>query len=70
MIVRQFNSSCVVFQPYHDEYGVAEQAIAVSVDTSGLIVLNQEGREILINRSSVPDLVRVLRELVKKDETK
>ncbi|HRQ59157.1 MAG TPA: hypothetical protein PLN31_17215 [Azoarcus taiwanensis] len=69
MIIRQFSNPRVIFQTPDDEDMVAEQAIAVSCDASGLIVINQEGRELLINRASVPDLVRVLREMSKPRES-
>lgn len=63
MIIRQNNSPRVVFQTPDDADSIAEPAIAASRDANGLIILNQEGRDLIINRASVPELVRVLREL-------
>ena len=45
------------------EIGVAEQAIAGHVDNGDAICLEQEGRIIVLNAESVPDLVRMLKEL-------
>lgn len=66
MIARQHRNPLVVFQTPDDAGGIAEPAIAASHDDMGLIILNQEGREILINRATAPDLVRALRELSKQ----
>lgn len=63
MIARLFNNPHVLFQPFDDEHGIAEQAIAASVDNSGSIVLEQEGRYIVINRASVNELCKLLRTL-------
>ena len=63
MITRLFNHAHVLFPGSDDEHGVSEQAIAASIDNGGLIVLEQEGRQILINRGSVNELCRLLRTL-------
>lgn len=66
MIARQYRNPLVIYQTPDDVGSIAEPAIAASHDDMGLIILNQEGREMLINRASVPDLVRALRELSKQ----
>lgn len=63
MITRLFNHAHVLFQPFDDDHGIAEQAIAGSVDNSGAIVLEQEGRHIVIGRGSVNELCKMLRTL-------
>lgn len=61
MIVRQYRNPLVVFQKPDTDDSLAEPAIAVSTDAGGLIILNQEGRDILINRASLPDLIKALK---------
>lgn len=63
MIVRQFNNPHTLFQKPDEEFGIAEPAIAGSTDSTGLIILSQEGREILVNRASVPELRKLLTKL-------
>ena len=64
MIVRLFNNPRMVVQTSDEEYGVAESAIAVSTDSGGTLVLEQEGRSLCLNRASVPDLIKALKEQV------
>lgn len=66
MITRLFDNAHVLFQPFDDEHGVAEQAIAASVDSAGSIVLDQEGRHIVIDKASVNELCRLLKKLQKE----
>ena len=63
MITKLFNNPHVLSQTADDDFGIAEPAISGSTDASGLIVLGQDGREILVNRKSVPELCRLLRKL-------
>lgn len=63
MITRLFNEACVLFQTSDAEFSAPETAIGASVDSSGIIVLEQEGRHIVINRASVNELCRLLRTL-------
>lgn len=65
MITRLFNNAHVLFQPT-DEHGITEVAIGASVDDGGCIVLEQEGRHIVVNPDSVPELCRLLRKLQKE----
>jgi hypothetical protein len=68
MITRLFNHAHVLFQPFDDDHGVAEQAIAASIDNAGIIVLEQEGHHIVINPESVNELCRLLKKLQKEVE--
>lgn len=62
MIAKLFNNPHVLFQGYSED-GMAEMAIGASVDNSGAIVLEQEGRHIVIDPTSVPELCKLLRKL-------
>lgn len=68
MITKLFNHPHVLHQKPDAEFDIAEQAIGASIDGGGIIVLEQEGRHIVINRKSIPELCRVLRELAKAGE--
>ncbi|AWB79599.1 TPA: hypothetical protein UL939_000550 [Stenotrophomonas maltophilia] len=65
MITKLFNNPHVLFQPT-DENGFNEVAIGASVDGGGMIVLEQEGRHIVISPGAVPELCRLLRQLQKE----
>lgn len=67
MITRLFNNAHILFQRENDDSMVPEAAIGASVDANKIIVLEQEGRHLVINRASVPELCRLLRELAKDD---
>lgn len=47
------------------DFSVPEQPIVCIVDQGGMIVLSQEGRHLLVNPSSVPELLEVLTDLHK-----
>ncbi len=63
MITTQFKNPRVLYQVADDDLGLPEPVIAGSTDASGLIVLSQEGREILLNRASVNEFVKMVRQL-------
>lgn len=65
MITRLFNNPHVLHQTCDYEVSLPEPAIAAHTDASGLIILSQEGRDILINRESVSELCRLLKSLQK-----
>lgn len=52
-----------VIHQERDEDGAMESPICACNDETNLIVLSQEGREIIVHRRTVPDLIKVLREL-------
>lgn len=55
----------VIWQPYVEDSG-QEPALLVQRDSCGLLVINQEGREILIQRETLPALFKQLRRLAPK----
>jgi len=65
MISRLFNNAHVLFQKTNDD-GITEAAIAASVDNGDMVVLEQEGRHIVIDPASVPELCRLLKQLQKE----
>lgn len=56
----------VIWQPYV-EGASQEPALVVQVDAAGLIVLAQEGREILIQPETVPGLIKALKQASKPE---
>lgn len=62
MITTMFNSPRILWQPTTNE-GFTETAIGASVDAGGTIVLEQEGRHIVIDPEAVPELRKLLNEL-------
>jgi len=68
MIHKQFNNAHVLYQQTTDSennFDLPEPAIALCNDSSGLIVMNQEGRDIVINKESVKELIVLLKLLSK-----
>ncbi|MBX9753657.1 MAG: hypothetical protein K2X80_02805 [Pseudomonadaceae bacterium] len=52
----------VIWQPLM-EGGGAEPALLVQRDATGLLVITQEGRDILIQPETLPELIKQLRRL-------
>lgn len=63
MITKLFNHAHVLFQTSDDDGLLAESAIGASIDANGVIVLEQEGRYIVINRASINEMCKLLRKL-------
>ena len=55
----------VIWQPYIDGAG-SEPALLVHSDSGGLLVIQQEGREVLIQRQTLPELIKQLQRLAKE----
>lgn len=55
----------VIWQPYDDDRGPGEPALLVQRDASGLLLITQEGRDVLIQPETLPELFRQLRRLAK-----
>lgn len=55
----------VIWQPYIENRGPGEPALLVQVDACGLLSINQEGREVLIQPETLPELFKHLRRLAK-----
>lgn len=53
----------VIWQPYDDDRGPGEPALLVQVDACGLLTITQEGREVLIQPETLPELFKQLRRL-------
>jgi len=62
MITTLFNNPRVLYQTDEDQ---PNEAIAASIDNGNSIVLEQEGRHIVIDPDSVPELCKMLKELAK-----
>lgn len=58
----------VIWQPHIEDLGPGEPALLVQRDSTGLLSITQEGREVLIQPETLPELVRQLRRLA-ADET-
>lgn len=66
MITTLFKNPRILYQTADDQdHELPEPAIGASNDATGLIVLEQDGRHILVNRASVPELCRLLKDLAK-----
>lgn len=52
----------VIWQPYVDGGG-SEPALLVHSDACGLLVIQQEDRHVLIQRESLPELIKQLKRL-------
>lgn len=53
----------VIWQPYLEDRGPGEPAILVERDATGLLILTQEGRQVLIQPETLPALVKELKRL-------
>lgn len=53
----------VIWQPYIEDRGPGEPAILVERDATGLLILTQEGRQVLIQPEILPALVKELKRL-------
>ena len=69
MITRLFNHAHILFQTGDDAFMIPEPAIGASLDSNNIIVLEQEGRHLVINRATVPELRRLLRDLANRGAT-
>lgn len=52
----------VIWQPFIDDHG-QEPALLLHRDAVGLIIITQEGRDVLIQPETVPELIKQLRRL-------
>lgn len=56
----------VIWQPFIDDRGPGEPALLVQRDASGLLSITQEGREVLIQPETLPELFKQLRRLAQE----
>ncbi|WP_405118799.1 hypothetical protein [Pseudomonas leptonychotis] len=57
----------VIWQPFIEDAGGPEPALLVQRDAGGLLVITQEGREILIQHETLPALFQQLKRLAAED---
>lgn len=60
MVVELLKKPHVLYQKPDGEFDLPEAAITACVDTGGVVVLGQEGREIVINRASAKELAKLI----------
>lgn len=60
----------VIWQPFIEGEGGPESALLVQRDAGGLLVITQEGRELLIQRETLPELIKQLKRLAAEDPKK
>lgn len=66
MVETLFTHPHVLYQTASADLEFPEAAICASIiDWNGIILLSQEGRHICVNKESVPELVKLLRQLAK-----
>lgn len=65
MIKKIFNSPHVLWQTPDTEVDLPNEAIAGCVDSGGTIVLTQGDNELVVNKATVPDLCKLLKQLAK-----
>lgn len=53
----------VIWQPYTEDRGLGEPAILVERDATGLLILTQEGCQVLIQPETLPALAKELKRL-------
>lgn len=53
----------VIWQPFVDGNHQGEPALLVHSDSTGLLIIQQEGREILIQPETLPELIKQLKRL-------
>ena len=62
-IIKLFNRPMVLYQTADDDMSSGEAAISGCLSNDDLVCLSQEGRDIVINKASVPELCKMLRTL-------
>lgn len=55
-------TQAVIWQPYVEDSG-SEPALLVQRDACGLLIITQEGRDILIQPETLPELIKQLKRL-------
>lgn len=67
MIEILLNNPRVLHQKPDFSCGISEPAISACSDASGLLVISQEGREIILNPASLDEFVKMLRGIKSAD---
>lgn len=71
MIEILLRNARLIHQTADDKFAPPETTLALCSDANGLLVLSQEGRDVVINLATVPDLRKALNDLsfrVKMDQ--
>jgi hypothetical protein len=66
MIEQLFEHARILHQTPDDDLSIQEMPFAACLDSTGIVCISQEGRHIVLNRASVAELCKMLRELVKE----
>jgi len=61
-------NQAVIWQPFDENYGGSEPALLIQRDASGLLCIEQEGRSVLIQPTTLPALFAELKRLAKGGE--
>lgn len=64
MIEKMFKRPYALHQTSDSGHCVPEPTVLCSVDSSGLVILSQEGRCLALNRRSIPELCKMLKFVV------
>lgn len=57
----------VIWQPYVEDSATCEPALLVHCDSTGLLIIEQEGRHVLIQRETLAELIKQLRRIASED---
>ncbi|MFT0140727.1 hypothetical protein ACEK07_45880 [Alcanivoracaceae bacterium MT1] len=62
-IEKLFFAPRLVHQTPDDDMDIAEPPVAVHHDSTPVVVISQEGRDIVLNRASINDLCKALKQV-------
>ncbi len=62
-IEKLFFAPHLVYQTPDDAMDIAEPTVAVHHDSTPVVVISQEGRDIVLNRASINDLCKALKQV-------
>jgi hypothetical protein len=65
VIVKVYSSTARVIYQVPDENEIANPAILAQLDSAGTPVLSQEDRDIVLDRGTIPELIKLLKILEK-----
>ena len=63
---RLFNNPVILYQQCDSDMDIPERDIGLHTDAGGLICIEQEGRTVIVNPESVPELCRLLKHQQKR----
>lgn len=65
MVRTLFERPHILYQTTDDDMSMPEPAIWACVDGGGLVLIGQEGREIVVNKASAKELAKLILDLSK-----